>query len=365
MRIYRLFAAILFVPYLFMPSIFISCLLVSSIFVSCGSSPNTNSKESVKVRPVKVVEATRSNVVARDFVGLSTSMMSVRMAFKVSGQLLEIPVSKGTIVSEGDVLARLDPQDIETQLMADRAAFDQARSHLDRVGRLLSHEAVSQQEYERAESAYSQAKATYRNTEELLVQTTLRAPFRAIIERVYVDTYQRVQSGEAIMLLVTPTTSQVEFTLPEGSLQAMLDSTTHFEVRFDNIPDVTFSANVVEYARTSSDASGFPVTLRIESPDPERYSISSGMSCMITMYTSSASRGDVVVPLTSIYAPAEGGTYVWVVGSDGRVVRRSVSVGSPISRDEVVVSRGVDAGDRVVVAGLYQLQDGQRVRILK
>lgn len=332
-------------------------------FMSCGSS--TSRSGEARVRPVKVVEATRSNVVARDFVGLSTSIMSVRMAFKVSGQILEIPVAKGTIVAEGEILARIDPQDIETQLMADKSAFDQARSHLERVGRLLSHEAVSKQEYERAESAYSQARATYQNTQEQLAQTTLRAPFGAIVERVYVDTYQRVQSGEAIMLIVTPTTSQVEFTLPESSLSAMLDSLTHFEVRFDNISGVSFSARVVEYARTSSDASGFPVTLRINNPDSVKYSISSGMSCTITMFTSSTSRGDIILPLSAIYAPAQGGTYVWVVDSTERVELRAVTVESPISRDEVVLGRGVVAGDRVVMAGVYQLYEGQEVKIIK
>lgn len=329
---------------------------------SCGSS---TSEGGDSVRPVKVVEATRSSVVARDFVGLSTSMMSVRLAFKVSGQILNISVSKGDLISQGELLARIDPQDVETQLMADRSAFEQARSHLDRVRRLLSHEAVSQQEYERAESAYSQAKATYDNTQEMLAQTYLRAPFSAIVERVYVDTYQRVQSGEMIMLIVSPTTSQVEFTLPESSLGAMLDSATRFEVRFDNIPGVSFAARVTEYARTSSDASGFPVTLRIDNLDTDKYSISSGMSCTITMFTSSPSRGDVVLPLSAIYAPAQGGTYVWVVDSLNQVSMRAVDVESPISQSSVLLRGGISSGERVVVAGVYQLYDGQSVKILK
>ncbi len=343
----------------------ISYLFALIFFISCGSSSSQSSSSNAATRPVKVVDATRSSVVARDFVGLSTAMMSVRLAFKVSGQILYISVSKGDLVMPGDLLAGIDPQDVETQLNADRSAYEQASSQLDRVRRLLSHEAVSKQEFERSELSYSQAKAAYDNTKELLAQTSLKAPFSAIVERVYVDTYQRVQSGESIMLIVSPTTSQVEFTLPENSLGAMLDSTTRFEVRFDNIPGRSFNAHVKEYARTSSDASGFPVALLIDNPNPNRYAISSGMSCTITMFTSSPSHDNIILPLSSIYSPAQGGTYVWVVDSLDKVHLRSVDVESPISKSSVVVHGGVEAGDRVVVAGVYQLSSGQSVKILK
>ncbi|MFR9620314.1 MAG: efflux RND transporter periplasmic adaptor subunit [Rikenellaceae bacterium] len=336
--------------------------LFLSILLLCSCASRSGVASGDRVRSIKVVETRAAEFVERDFVGLSTAMSSVRLSFRVSGQLLDIPVAKGDLVAAGELLARIDPLDIETQLQADRSAYEQSHTQLERVRRLLSHEAVSQQEVERAELSYNQSKALYINTKELLLQTSLRAPFDAIVERVYVDTYQRVQSGEAIMLIVTPTTSQVGFTLPESSLSAMLDSATRFEVRFDNIPDKSFAASVVEYARTSSDASGFPVTLSI---DGGHFAIRSGMSCTITMFTPSASRGDILVPLSAIYAPAQGGTYLWVVDSVGRVLPRRVEVVSPISSSDVVVRSGVAVGEQVVVAGVYQLSDGQRVKVLK
>jgi multidrug resistance efflux pump len=60
--------------------------------------------------------------------------------------------------------------------------------------RLLAHEAVSQQEFEVAQTAYVQAKSQYENSKDLLQDTKLRAPFAGVIERTYVDAYQRVSS---------------------------------------------------------------------------------------------------------------------------------------------------------------------------
>ena len=47
------------------------------------------------------------------------------------------------------------------------------------------------------------------------------------------------------------------------------------------------------------------------------------------------------------------------------VVRREVTLGELYGRDRVVVDSGVEPGERVVTAGVYQLRQGERVRILK
>lgn len=206
------------------------------------------------------------------------------------------------------------------------------------------------------------AKSIYENTREILDQTSLRAPFDAVVERVYVDEYQRVQSGERVVRIVSPATSRVEFTLPESSLSVIQDTLTTFRVRFDNLPNVSFDARVLEYARTSSDAQGFPVTLDFENPSPERYYISPGMSCTITMISAQSVTGAVILPLSSIYAPTQGGTYVWVIGAEDRVEQRRVVLEGPTGQSSVIVESGVKSGERVVSAGVYQLREGQDVK---
>ena len=72
----------------------------------------------------------------------------------------------------------------------------------------------------------------------------------------------------------------------------------------------------------------------------------------------------VALPGAAVYAPAGGGTYVWIVGAGDRVMRREVTLGELFGRDRVVVDSGVAPGERVVTAGVYQLREGERVRIL-
>lgn len=317
------------------------------------------------VRPVKVTTAANAGLIDKDFAGMATPDDAVNLAFKLAGQVLDVPVSQGESVEKGALLAELDPRDIELQVSATRSAYEEARSQQQRMQRLVEHEAVSRQEAEAAATRYAQAKSTYDNTLDLLKETRLRAPFAGVIERKLVDNFERVQAGQSIVRLVNPVTTTVQFTLPENALDLLRDSTTHFRVEFDNYRGVEMPARLKDYAKTSSDASGFPVSLTLENPDPARYRISPGMSCTITMQSADPVPDAVSLPVSAIYAPAEGGTYVWIVGAGDRVMRSEVTLGELFGRDRVVIDSGVAAGDRVVTAGVYQLREGEKVRILK
>lgn len=316
------------------------------------------------VRPVKVETAVRAGFIDRDFAGLATPDDAVNLAFKLSGQVLDIPVSQGEAVARGQLLAELDPRDVELQVAAQRSAYEEARSQMQRMQRLLQHEAVSRQEAEAAQTRYAQARSSYENATDLLQETWLRAPFAGVIEAAYVDKYERVQSGQTILRLVAPETSTVKFTLPESALDVLARPSTHFDVVFDNYRGVVFAARLKDYARTSSDASGFPVSLTLEGVDTARYRISPGMSCTVTMRTADPVADAVSLPLTAVCAPAEGGDYVWIVGDGERVERRAVTLGEPYGRDRVIVDSGVEPGERVVTAGVYQLREGETVRIM-
>ena len=316
------------------------------------------------VRPVKVVTASGAGLIEKDFAGMATPDDAVTLAFKLAGQVLDVPVSQGERVEKGALLAELDPRDIELQVAATPSAFEEARSVQQRMQRLLAHEAVSRQEAEAAATRYAQAKSTYDNTLDLLNDTRLRAPFAGVVERVYVDNFERVQAGQSILRLVNPVTTTVQFTLPESALDVLRDSATRFSVLFDNYRGELFAARLKDYAVTSSDASGFPVSLTPDNPSPARYRISPGMSCTITMQSPDPVPDAVSLPVSAICAPAEGGTWVWIVGADDRVTRRAVTLGELFGRDRVVVDSGVAPGERVVTAGVYRLREGEQVRIL-
>lgn len=295
---------------------------------------------------------------------MATADDAVNLAFKISGQVASVDVSKGDFVAKGELLAQLDPRDVELQVAADKSQYERAESQFRRMKRLLDHEAVSQQEFEAAQALFIQARSVYENSKDLLADTKLRAPFDGVIERIYVDTYQRIESGQTILRLVNPRSTTIEFTMPEKSLNLLADSTLRFYVTFDNLPGKRFTARLHKYAKTSSDASGFPVALKIDRIDSQMFGISPGMTCQITMQSDEKTKHNVAIPLSAVYAPASGGTYVWVVNPSGKTELRAVNLGEIFGRDMVSVSSGLKAGEKVVIAGVYKLRNQIEVRVI-
>ena len=316
------------------------------------------------VQPVKCVVAKPLHAVTRDFAALSTADDAVNLAFKLSGRVVDLPIAKGMSVTEGMTLARLDSSNEELQLLATKAAYDEALSRLKRAERLLEHDAISEQEGESLQNTVAQTLVAYENAEQTLRETRLTAPFSGVVEYVAVDAYQRVSSGETILRLVKPESNSVGFTAPESLIPTLSLQTTSFRVLFDAYPDTYFNATIKSYARTSSDALGFPVSLRLTDVDRTRYTISPGMTCIAIVSVAESDKHAIALPLTAIYAPVGSYDSVWVVNDDSYVVRRRVTLGGPIGSSDVVVMDGVDAGECVVVAGVYKLSEGEQVRVV-
>ena len=317
------------------------------------------------VQPVKCVVAQSLREQCRDFAALSTADDASNLAFKIGGRVLDIPVAKGMTVRRGELLAELDDRDVRLQVDAAKAAYEESLSRLNRARRLLEHDAIALQEVESLENIVAQNYSAYRNALDVLSDTRITAPFDGVIERTYVDAFQRVASGETIVRIVNPVSTTVGFTAPESLVGILAAPSTRFVVYFDAYPNIAFNAVIKSFARTSSDALGFPVSLRLVGVDTSKYAIKPGMTCIATVITPESDSRAVTLPLTAIYAPAEGGDYVWIVNGEQRVERREVVLGELVGSSSVVVLSGVEAGDRVVAAGVYHLSEDERVRVME
>ena len=335
-------------------------ILLSLCIVACGGETPTQRKP----KPVKSVVVKRVEYLTREYAALSTADDAVTLAFKVAGRVVDVPVAKGMSVKRGELLAQLDKRDMELHVEATLSAYREVESRLKRAERLLKHNAISAQEVESLRNSLTQSLSAYRNALDMVADSHILAPFDGVVERVYVDTYERVSSGQAIVRIVRPRSTTVGFTAPEYLLSYLAQPSTRYRVTFDAYKDSPFNATIKSYARTSSDALGFPVSLRLVDVDTTRYNISPGMTCIASVVIVESDSEAVAVPLTAIYAPVGGEDYVWVVGGDDRVERRRVTLGELTGESSVIVLSGLRSGERVVSAGVYHLTNGERVRLL-
>lgn len=330
-------------------------------FVLLGALVGCHGQGGVKQPPqmVKTVLIGDVGGIGRDYVGMATADHSTNLAFKVGGQVTAFDVSDGEYVRAGKVVAEINPRDYQLAYDAARASYLAAKSQYERAERLLARQAISQSEYEIARNNYIGAESAYHNAGDVLQDTKLRTPISGIVEKKYVDTYQRVGAGEIIVRIVDPVTRTVKFTMPESGISLLERPSLRFSVVFDNFPDVAFAATLKDWIRTSPDGTGVPVSLAVELTDG--YVVAPGMACTIHL-EAGGDKTLTVVPLVAVFTPdTTSQPMVWRVVNE-RVEATPIRLGALYGVD-MVVAEGLQTGDRVVTAGVYQLSNGQRVTI--
>ena len=116
--------------------------------------------------------------------------------------------------------------------------------------------------------------------------------------------------------------------------------------------------------KSSTQATGISVALTLEPFDEKRYDIAPGMSCTINMKVESPQHDTVTaVPLTAVFS-RDNREWVWIVGTGRRVKAQPVKLGQLFGSDMVMIDDGLKAGDEVVTAGVYQIVEGEEVKLL-
>lgn len=320
------------------------------------------------VRPVRVVKVESLGAMEKVYTGVVGAEEYSKLAFKVSGPLVEMNVDAGQKVKKGAVIASVDPLDYNLQLEANKAAYITAKSQMERNKKLLEMQAISKQDYEIAEANYVKALSAYETSQNTLADTKLRAPFDGFVENKYVENYQKVQPGESIIKLVNPDKLEVSFILPETNVRLTREK-VNVSIEFDTYKGKWFKARVKEFIDASPDGSGIPVRLAIidSSFNRDRYNIYPGFSCKVILRTDNTSGEGYTVPLSAVFKELNTNeTSVWLYDSNTETVKRQrVTTEQLLGSDNVLVTSGLKAEDVIVVAGVNYVTDGQKVNVIK
>lgn len=350
-----------------MKKMYLLALIAIVIITSCGQKKEA--KEAF-VRPVKTATVSSQSVIRKDFSGIVEAVEYVKLAFRVSGQIINLPVVEGQKVKKGQLIAAIDPRDISLQYAADKAAYETAAAQVERNKRLLARQAISVQEAEISQANYQKAKSAYELSSNNMRDAKLTAPFDGSIEKRLVENYQRVNSGEGIVQLVNTQKLRIKFTVPDAYLYLLRAKDQNYKVEFDTYKGKQFKAKLEEYLDISTDGTGIPVTITIDDPAFDRalYDVKPGFTCNIMLASEIGpflEEKMIDVPMSAIFSEnGSNKTYVWVVNNN-KVNRREVTVYTPTGEANVLVSAGVKPDETIVIAGVHQLVEGESIKVIK
>lgn len=299
------------------------------------------------------------------FPGRLRAARRAELSFNVPGFVTDFALTEGARVNAGQVVARLDDAVFRARVVAARSEFERARIDLERYQRLWETEqAVARAEVDDRRSRLELARTNLAAAQQDLSDAVIRAPFAGVVTKRRLETFANVQAKQAIAELQDLGALEVVIHVPQRLLRnegARAQALAFFDERKDQPVPVT----VKSYASEADPVTqNYEVVLALPSR-PAGITLLPGMSVTVlpTQGKGASTEVALTVPLGAVTSDAARSPFVWVVGRDGQVRQASIVLGE-VRGGQVMVASGLNAGERIVTAGVSSLREGMKVRAL-
>jgi len=288
---------------------------------------------------------------------------------------------------------------LEAAVQRAQAAYERAQNDYGRNLELVRKKVISQQEFDRTRQLLLQTGAELRAAQEALQMgkvgareedirameaeirslgaaveaaedqvkyAELKAPFAGVVAARYAENFETVRVNQLILRLLDISQIEMEIHLPERAMPN-LKFVEKIWCRFDQFKDLEILAQIKAVGTEASLATRtYPVTLVMDQPKDEGVEILPGMAGIV--YGKGKlpdGGGGIEIPVGAVFTPAtEKQSCVWVVDEQSETVKlRPIATGR-LTTTGIVVRKGLQPGERIVVAGVHSLAEGRKVKVL-
>ncbi|MEO8448189.1 MAG: efflux RND transporter periplasmic adaptor subunit [Gemmatimonadota bacterium] len=288
--------------------------------------------------------------------GQIEAVQSIELRPEVDGRLVEIMVREGAAVEKGAALFKVDDGELKAQVDRAEADRDLAEQALSRTKTLLTEKAAAPADVERAEATARGARAALDLLALRLNRTVVRAPFDGVAGQRLASLGDYVNNSTRLITLQTVSPQRAVFQMPER-YAAQLKVGQRVTFRVAALRDRIFTG-IVDFVDPRVQLPARTITVKAVVPNPAR-DLQAGMFIEVRLQT--ALRPNATVIPEDAVLPGPTGSTVWVITGD-KPVRRPVELGVR-TPGFVEVTKGVDAGDLVVVGGAERLSPTATVKV--
>lgn len=346
---------------------------------ACGRSSVQAAAPAMPPPLVSVVKATAQDVPKYlEEIGRNTAFESVTVTPQVGGRIVERHFQDGENLRKGQLLFVIDPRPYKAQVDSAQAALAQARAALDfariqlaRDQEVIGTRAISQQDYDTKKNAVDvdqaqveAARATLETAQLNLDYCYIHSPINGRAGARMVDVGNVVQANATSLLLIQRLDPiYANFTITERDLPEVQKQMTRGALRAAvRLPsDAENAARIgrVEFLDNSVQNGSGTVNLRVTMSNSDHH-FWPGQFVNVKLVLSTE-KGAVLIPNQATEISQQG-PFVYVVKADDTAEFRPVTLGQR-QGDLVVVTRGVSANERVVLAGQMLVRPGGKVRV--
>lgn len=375
-------------------------VLVATFALIAGTTEKGASKTALPISTAAVEQ--RDINVRVEAAGSVEAVRTIEVKSRASGEVRSVLVESGDQVSEGMLLAEIDPRDVRNAYEQTAADLESARvkvqttaAQLSRMEELRQSNAVTQQEYETAQDAAASARSALvraqTNVElsrEKLGDVTIRAPISGtVIERtvepgqIIASATGNVSGGTTLLRIADLAQMRVRTLVDETDI-GRIAAGQPAQVSVEAYPDRVFRGTVEKIepqAIVDQNVTMFPVLVRLANPDGL---LKPGMNAEVTVQVASAKHA-AAVPNAALVTPRSALKAAQLMGVDEQSVQAALK-GAPRSNTAIVfvkdalateprrvttglsdwdyteIKSGLAPGEQVVLATVAQLKQNQQ-----
>jgi membrane fusion protein (multidrug efflux system) len=343
-------------------TLLIPTALFAVLFMSGCKDPETSAQTKTIATPIHAARVSVVNVEPtpiKDVLvlpGTTEAWQDVRVAAEAGGRIEWIRIKEGDTVKKGQILAGIDSSAHKVALDRAEAAFKLADELSQRREQLFEQKMIARESLDRSMTEKTLARDSLRQAKVEHNRCCIKAPIGGIINHLYVDEGEFVERGDPMVDIVNVDKIKLHIHVPELDVR-YLSPGQATRVTIDAFRDHELPGTV-DFIAFKADPTTKTFLAKVV-VDNAAHLIRPGMIGRVTLLRRVVPDA-LVAPLFALVD--KGGEHLLFVEKDGVAHARTVALGI-IDGDRVQIAEGLEPGDRLIVVGQTEVEEGMKVLV--
>jgi membrane fusion protein, multidrug efflux system len=337
-----------------------SLAIMALILHGChnGDQNKVESIVGVKVQLVKEAHDTIQNY----YVGVVEESIAIPLSFLTSGTIEQVLADEGMHVRKGQLLASLNSENYRNALQLTAAKEKQAKDAYDRLSEVYNNGSLPEVKMVEMEAGLEQANAAVQIATKNLSDCRLFSPANGIIGKRSIEPGMNVIPGVTVLTVVKIDKVFIRVSIPEKEITST-NTGQQALIRVPALHDQVFRGLIEQKGVMANPLSHtYDVKIAIQNPGEI---LRPGMVCNVIIAGSLQQKG-ISIPQQSVQVDEEGKKYVFTADSStGRVHMKYIETNELSGNGDVIVTKGLQKGDLLVMEGYQKINTGTPVQIIR
>jgi RND family efflux transporter MFP subunit len=342
--------------------------LLSSLAVSCGEKTAAEQKKETDKIPVKLLPL-NGQILATNAISVSgqfTTDDETMLSFKTSGIIQSLLVKEGDAIKTGQILATLNPTEIDAQVQQAQLSYDKAVRDHQRINNLYKDSVATLEQLQNTQTSVDIAREQLKSAQFNRSHSQIRAQANGFVLRKLANEGQMVQAGTAVFETNGAQSGNWLLRVPVSNKEwAAIHIQDKAQVEIESMPGKTFSGVISRKSEgINATSNSFTADIKLTGEKPAAIAFGMFGKAKITPVVAAATTtaGPWDIPYDALLE-GDGSTGYVFVTSDNKTAHKATVTIAGMEKDHVIISNGLQNAGSLIISGSAYLTEGSAITI--